>query len=151
MRFPKTPLGRDLPALRQVGGVDVLAEPDPDAAVDVLVVAVGATACDVLEAAEAVRQAGYTVRVVDPRWVTAGSTPRCVSLLHGRSLVVTVEDGVVDRRRRFSGWRKTLHAAGVDVATREIGVPVAIPRAWQGHGRPRRSRADGSGHRAAHR
>ena len=27
-------------------------------------------ATDVLDAAAAVRQAGYTVRVVDPRWVT---------------------------------------------------------------------------------
>ena len=38
VRFPKTPLGHDLPPVRQVGGVDVLAEPDVGASVDVLVV-----------------------------------------------------------------------------------------------------------------
>ena len=36
LRFPKTPLVDPVPALRRVGGVDVLAEPARDAAVDVL-------------------------------------------------------------------------------------------------------------------
>src|SRR5581483_3659198 len=47
LRFPKTPLGPDLPAVRRAGGVDVLAEPAPDEHVDVLIVAVGAMASDV--------------------------------------------------------------------------------------------------------
>jgi len=122
VRFPKTPLGRDIPARRRVGGVDVLAEPDPSADVDVLVIAVGATAPDVLEAAESVRQAGYTVRVVDPRWVTPiDSALR--QLAARASLVVTVEDGVVTGGVG-SRVAQDLHAAGIDVATREIGVPV---------------------------
>ena len=122
VRFPKTPLGRDIPALRRVGGVDVLAEPDASADVDVLVVAVGATASDVLDAAESVRQAGFTVRVVDPRWVSPiDSALR--QMAARASLVVTVEDGVVTGGVG-SRVAQDLHAAGIGVATREIGVPV---------------------------
>ena len=44
LRFPKTPLGADLPAVRRVGPVDVLAEPDADADVDVLPQGTGSAA-----------------------------------------------------------------------------------------------------------
>ncbi len=121
LRFPKTPLGRDLPALREVDGVDVISEPDAGA-VDVLVVAVGATGVDVVDAAEAVRQAGYTVRVVDPRWVQP-LPPAVLELARDARLVVTVEDGVVSGGVG-SRLAQTLRAAGLDVATREIGIPV---------------------------
>ncbi|MDR3084399.1 MAG: 1-deoxy-D-xylulose-5-phosphate synthase, partial [Streptomyces sp.] len=40
LRYPKTALGDDLPALRRIGVVDVLAEPAEDTDVDVLIVAV---------------------------------------------------------------------------------------------------------------
>jgi 1-deoxy-D-xylulose-5-phosphate synthase len=125
LRFPKTPLVDDVAAVRQVDGVDVLAEPGPDDDVDVLVVAVGAAATDVLDAAEAVRQAGYTARVIDPRWVQP--VPRAVvDLARRAALVVTVEDGVI---AGGVGTRvaQTLHDAGVDTPTREIGVPVVFP------------------------
>ena len=125
LRFPKTPLGDDVPALRHVDGVDVVAEPAPDVDVDVLVVAVGATAPDVVDAAEAVRQAGYTVRVVDPRWVQP-VPPAIIELARSAGLVVTVEDGVVAGGvgARVS---QALRAAGVDTPAREIGVPVVFP------------------------
>jgi 1-deoxy-D-xylulose-5-phosphate synthase len=121
LRFPKTPLVPDLPALRRVGGVDVLAEPDAEAAVDVLVVAVGATAADVLEAAETVRKAGYSVRVVDPRWVSP-IDEELVGLARLAGLVVTVEDGL---ESGGVGGRLAQHlrAAGLEVPTREIGIP----------------------------
>jgi 1-deoxy-D-xylulose-5-phosphate synthase len=122
LRFPKTPLGPDLPAVRQVGGVDVLAEPDPEADVDALVIAVGSTAADVLDASASIGQAGYTVRVVDPRWVTPVD-PALLELARGAALVVTVEDGVVTGG---VGARigQALREAGIDVPTRELGVPV---------------------------
>src|SRR5699024_8206869 len=94
LRFPKTPLGAPVPARRRVGGVDVLAEPDPQAPGDVLVVAVGSMAADVLEAARAVERAGYTVRVVSPPWVLPVD-PAIAGFAAAARLVVTVEDGVV--------------------------------------------------------
>jgi 1-deoxy-D-xylulose-5-phosphate synthase len=138
VRFPKTPLVESVPALRRVGGVDVLAEPDPDSAADVLVAAVGAVARDVLEACGAVRRAGYSVRVVDPRWVMPVD-PALVELAARAALVVTVEDGVV---AGGVGARIAQHlaAAGVDVPTRQLGVPHEFPahgtvsdvRSWAG-------------------
>jgi 1-deoxy-D-xylulose-5-phosphate synthase len=105
-----------------VGTVDVLAEPAPDVEVDVLVVAVGATAADVVEAAGAVARAGYSARVVAPRWVVPVD-PAVVDLGRSAGLVVTVEDGVV-AGGIGSRIAQTLRAAGHDVPTREIGIPV---------------------------
>jgi 1-deoxy-D-xylulose-5-phosphate synthase len=122
LRYPKTPLGADLPAVRRIGSVDVLAEPDADAAVDVLVVAVGSMAGDVVDAAAGVRRAGYSVRVVAPRWVSPVD-PVLVGLAERAGLVVTVEDGVA---AGGIGTRigQTLREAGHDGPTREIGIPV---------------------------
>jgi 1-deoxy-D-xylulose-5-phosphate synthase len=122
LRYPKTPLGDDLPAVRRIGGVDVLSEPSPDSDVDVLVIAIGGLAATVLEAVHSVRSAGFTVRVVDPRWITPVD-PALLDLARLAQLVVTVEDGVVEGG---AGARTTqaLRAADIDVATREIGVPT---------------------------
>jgi 1-deoxy-D-xylulose-5-phosphate synthase len=122
LRFPKTPLGPELPAIRRAGGVDVLAEPGPEAEVDVLVVAVGATAGDVLDALAAVGQAGYTVRVVDPRWVTPVD-PALLDLARRARLVVTVEDGVAEGGVG-SRLAQKLRQSGIDVAARELGIPT---------------------------
>jgi 1-deoxy-D-xylulose-5-phosphate synthase len=122
VRFPKTPLGPELPAIRRVGGVDVLAEPGPDAEVDVLIVAIGATAGDVLDAAAAIGQAGYTLRVVDPRWVTPVD-PALLDLARRARLVVTVEDGIA-AGGVGSRLAQKLREAGNDVATRELGIPT---------------------------
>jgi 1-deoxy-D-xylulose-5-phosphate synthase len=122
LRYPKTPLGPDLPALRRVGDVDVLAEPDEKSAVDVVVVAVGALAGDVLEAMGAVRHAGYAVRVIAPRWVNP-LDPSILEFARQAAVVVTVEDGVV-AGGVGSRVSQTLRAGGCDVPTREIGIPV---------------------------
>ena len=124
VRFPKTPLSREIPTLRQVGGLDVVAEPSAAADVDVLVVSIGAVCADVLEAAAAVERAGYSVRVVDPRWVTPVD-PALVELAAHADLVVTVEDGVVPGG---AGSRAlaALRAAGLDVPSREIGIPATF-------------------------
>jgi 1-deoxy-D-xylulose-5-phosphate synthase len=122
VRFPKTPIGAALPAVRQVGHVDVLAEPRPDTRVDVLLIAVGPLGAEALDAAAAVESAGYTVRVVAPRWVTPVE-PAITAFADQASLVVTVEDGVAvgGVGSRIS---QTLRDAGRDVPTREIGIPV---------------------------
>jgi len=122
LRFPKTPLGEAVPAARRVGDVDVLTEPDAATEVDVLVVAVGSMAGDVLEACASVRGAGYSVRVVAPRWVTPVD-PALVALSRQARLVVTVEDGVVAGGvgARLS---QAVREAGLTTPTREIAVPV---------------------------
>ncbi|MGI8881878.1 MAG: transketolase C-terminal domain-containing protein [Jatrophihabitans sp.] len=122
LRYPKTPLTEDLLALRRQGGVDVLSEPAPDGAVDVLVVAVGSMAGDVLEATERVSGEGFTVRVVDPRWVNP-IDPELLVLAKRASLVVTVEDGL-EVGGVGSRLAQALQAAGNTVPTRTIGVPT---------------------------
>jgi 1-deoxy-D-xylulose-5-phosphate synthase len=122
VRYPKTPIGPAVAAVRSVGGIDVLDEPDLDGGVDVLVVAIGSLAGDVLEAAAGVRRAGYRVRVVAPRWVIPVD-PAIIDLAGDAALVVTVEDGVV-AGGIGSRIAQTLRDAGRDVPTREIGVPV---------------------------
>jgi 1-deoxy-D-xylulose-5-phosphate synthase len=123
VRFPKTPLGDDVPAVRREGGVDVLRA---DAESDVLLVAVGATAGAVLEVADRVAAEGIAATVVDPRWVHPVD-PALVELARRHRLVVTVEDGVVAGGvgARLS---QTLRAAGVDVPARELGVPAQFLR-----------------------
>ncbi len=121
LRYPKTPLAADLPALRSVDGVDVLAEPGPGP-VDVLLIAVGAMATDVLQAADRIGEAGYSVRVIDPRWVSP-IPPVLARFAATAGVVVTVEDGVVvnGAGSRFAQY---LHESGLSVHTREIGIPV---------------------------
>jgi 1-deoxy-D-xylulose-5-phosphate synthase len=122
LRFPKTPIGPALPALRSVGTFDVLAEPSANSDVDVLLVAVGPLGAEAIEAAAVAERAGYSARVVSPRWLHPVD-PAIVELAGRASLVVTVEDGVVvgGVGSRIS---QTLRDAGCDVPTRDIGIPV---------------------------
>ncbi|MDQ2958974.1 MAG: 1-deoxy-D-xylulose-5-phosphate synthase [Actinomycetota bacterium] len=123
LRYPKTPLGAAIPAVRSVDGVDVLVEPDAGP-VDVLLISVGAMASDALSAAARIGEAGYTVRVIDPRWVSP-IPPALVSLAGSAGMVVTVEDGVVVNGAG-SRFAQFLRESGLSVHTREIGIPVAF-------------------------
>jgi 1-deoxy-D-xylulose-5-phosphate synthase len=125
VRFPKTTLHPDIPALRQVGGVDVLAGKETGPAseqVDVLLVAVGSAATMALEVAERVGAEGVTTTVVDPRWVRPVN-PELVRLAGMHRLVITVEEGV-----RAGGvgaaLSQALRDAGSDVPAREVGIPA---------------------------
>ncbi|MDQ1718830.1 MAG: 1-deoxy-D-xylulose-5-phosphate synthase [Pseudonocardiales bacterium] len=121
VRYPKTALGSDVPAVRVVGDVDVLGEPD-ESAVDILLVSVGAMAQDVLSAAHRVSEAGYRVRVVDALWVTPIS-PALIALAADAEVVITVEDGIVVNGVG-SRLAQRLGEAGSSVPTRNFGVPV---------------------------
>jgi 1-deoxy-D-xylulose-5-phosphate synthase len=126
LRFPKTPMGDDVPALRCVDGLEVLSEPSPDPSeiVDVLIVSVGAVAGDCLQAAVRVGEAGFSVRVVDPVWsIPVPDALADVALL--ARAVVTVEDGVATNGvgSRIS---QMLRDSGNMVPTREIGIPVTF-------------------------
>jgi 1-deoxy-D-xylulose-5-phosphate synthase len=72
-----------------------------------------------------VRGAGFTVRVVDPGWVTPVD-PDLVRLAAGARLVVTVEDG---SEAGGVGTRiaQACAAAGVRAPVRQIGVPSRFP------------------------
>jgi 1-deoxy-D-xylulose-5-phosphate synthase len=125
VRFPTGGVPADLPALRRVGTVDVLAESGHR---DVLLVAVGAFGHLGVEVAERVAEQGYGVTVVDPRWVRPVPV-ELVRLAREHRLVVTVEDGV-----RGGGvgdaLAATLREADVTVPVRDLGVPVE----WHPHG-----------------
>jgi 1-deoxy-D-xylulose-5-phosphate synthase len=125
VRFPTGSVPAALPALRQVGGIDVLAEA---AEKDVLVVAVGAFAHLGVQVAAELAKRGYGVTVVDPRWVRPAPI-ELVGLAGEHKLVVTVEDGV-----RNGGVgdavAKLLRDNDLDRPLRDLGVPVQ----WIEHG-----------------
>ncbi|MBP6526011.1 MAG: 1-deoxy-D-xylulose-5-phosphate synthase [Dermatophilaceae bacterium] len=93
VRFPKGSVGAPIEAVRTVGTVDVLAEPD-EGDVDVLLVGVGAMAATAMAAAEKLSAEGVRVRVVDPVWALPVS-PDLVSLAGAAGRVAVVEDNVV--------------------------------------------------------
>jgi 1-deoxy-D-xylulose-5-phosphate synthase len=121
VRFPTGSVAADLPAVRRVGQVDVLRE---DERKDVLLVAVGAFGTLGVEVAERLREQGYGVTVVDPRWVRPVPI-ELTGLAAQHRLVVTVEDGV-----RSGGVGEAvasaLRDAGVPVPLRDFGVPVGF-------------------------
>ncbi|HEX5543134.1 MAG TPA: 1-deoxy-D-xylulose-5-phosphate synthase [Micromonospora sp.] len=125
VRFPTGSVAADLPALRRVGAVDVLAE---SSRTDVLLVAVGAFGHLGMEVAARVAEHGYGVTVVDPRWVRPVPS-ELVAMAAEHRLVVTIEDGV-----RTGGvgdaLAQALRDADVHVPLRDFGIPAA----WQPHG-----------------
>jgi 1-deoxy-D-xylulose-5-phosphate synthase len=118
VRFPKGPVGEDIPALERIGPVDVLARGRAD---DVLLVAVGAMARPALEVAERAAAQGVGVTVVDPRWVTPVPS-ELLDLARRARLVVTLEDN-----GRVGGvgalLSQTLRDADIDVPARDVGIP----------------------------
>ena len=112
---PKGAVPAPLPALRRVGGVDVLAEPPADAGHDVLLVAVGTFCATAVDVAGRLTDQGIGVTVVDPRWALPVPDEIGELARHHR-LVVTVEDG---------GRSGGVGAAVVD-ALSGTGVPVRV-------------------------
>jgi 1-deoxy-D-xylulose-5-phosphate synthase len=121
LRYPKTAVGPEVPAVRSIGAVDVLSEPSSEPAVDVLLISVGAMAPDAVRTSHDLARAGFSCRVIDPRWVTP-VPDELIALARTARVVVTIEDGVVVGGVG-SRVAQALRAAGVDVPTREIGVP----------------------------
>ncbi|MEU6581479.1 1-deoxy-D-xylulose-5-phosphate synthase [Nocardia sp. NPDC046763] len=127
IRFPKGPAIAEIPAVERFEGVDVLRLPDAkDAAAysvhaDVLLIAVGAFADLALKVADLLEAEGVSVTVVDPRWVLPVSDT-VVKLAENHRLVVTLEDSGL-----HGGIGSTvsarLRSSGVDVPTRDLGVP----------------------------
>jgi 1-deoxy-D-xylulose-5-phosphate synthase len=125
VRFPTGSVPENLPAVRRVGGVDVLVEA---ARRDVLLVAVGAFAQLGVEVAGRLAEHGYGVTVVDPRWIRP-VPEEIVGLAAEHRLVVVAEDGV-----RIGGVGgavgQRLIDGDVDTPVRTVGVEPG----WHPHG-----------------
>jgi 1-deoxy-D-xylulose-5-phosphate synthase len=126
VRFPTGSVPAALPALRHVGGIDVLTE-TPDRR-DILLITVGPFAHVGVQVAERLAQRGLGVTVVDPRWVRPVPV-ELVGLASTHRLVVTIEDGI-----RNGGVgdavAKLLRDHELDVPLRDLGVPAR----WIDHG-----------------
>jgi 1-deoxy-D-xylulose-5-phosphate synthase len=91
IRYSKEHIPANIPAVRTVDGVDVLAaEPEPR----VLVVGYGQLVGMALEVGRRLSQQGIAATVVDPVWALPVN-PALVRLSGAHELVVTIEDAVV--------------------------------------------------------
>ncbi|MEV4536738.1 1-deoxy-D-xylulose-5-phosphate synthase [Asanoa sp. NPDC049518] len=126
VRFPTGSVPAALPALRHVGGVDVLAE--TPGRKDVLLVTVGPFAHLGVTVAAELAKRGFGATVVDPRWVRPVPV-ELVGLAGSHRLVVTVEDGV--RNGGIGDAVATLlRDHELDIPLRDLGVPAE----WIDHG-----------------
>ncbi|WP_406863680.1 1-deoxy-D-xylulose-5-phosphate synthase [Streptomyces sp. HUAS MG47] len=120
VRFSKGAVGPAVPAVRRIGGMDVLRETGGEKA-DVLLVSVGALAPMCLEIADLLDKQGISTTVVDPRWVKPVDEAMAPLAARHR-VVVTVEDN-----SRVGGVgsavAQALRDAGVDVPLRDFGIP----------------------------
>ncbi|ANZ41501.1 1-deoxy-D-xylulose-5-phosphate synthase [Lentzea guizhouensis] len=125
LRFPKGPVGDDLPAVARFDGMDVLCR---SGSLDVLVIAVGALAGLALTVAETLLAQGIGVTVVDPRWVTPVN-PALAGLARRHRLAITVEDN-----SRVGGVGS---AIGQSLRDDDVPTPLrefGIPRRFLSHG-----------------
>ncbi|MEU9399016.1 1-deoxy-D-xylulose-5-phosphate synthase [Streptomyces sp. NPDC048242] len=118
VRFPKESVGPEIPAVGQVGGMDVLHR---DEQPQVLLVAVGVMASVGLQVANLLTARGIGCTVVDPRWVKPVD-PALPQLAAEHRLVAVVEDN-----SRAAGVGSAvalaLGDADVDVPVRRFGIP----------------------------
>jgi 1-deoxy-D-xylulose-5-phosphate synthase len=121
LRFPKGDVGEDIPALRRLSGVDVLAVPASGSSHDVLLVGVGDFARMALAVAKRLHTQGIGVTVVDPRWVLPVSDG-ILELAAQHKLVVTCEDNGVNGGVG-SNISAALRRADIDVPCRDVGLP----------------------------
>jgi 1-deoxy-D-xylulose-5-phosphate synthase len=118
LRFPKSSVGEDLPAVDRLGTVDVLVRSGDE---DVLVVSVGAMGEMCVEIADRLSAQGLGVTVVDPRWVKPLAV-ELAALAARHRLAVCVEDGTVVGGVG-SSLGALLHEHGVGVPVRAFGLP----------------------------
>ncbi len=123
VRFPKGTVADPIEAVRTVGTVDVLSEPD-QGEVDVVLVGIGSMAVTALAAAEKLAVEGTRVRVVDPVWALPVSDD-LLALAAGARRVAVVEDNVVVGGVG-SQVALAVRAAGSDVPVDVFGLPKAF-------------------------
>ncbi len=120
VRYPKGPVGDDLPALRSVGDLDVLAE--HGSSPRVVVLGLGSMAPTAIDTAAKIAAEGIDVVAATATWVHP--VPDGLDALMGDAeLIVTVEDGLVD--------------AGVGQEWADYARVLGHPATWSHHGVPR--------------
>lgn len=124
IRYRKGSLPEPMPALRSVGGVDILLdEAVADSSARVLIVGTGACAPDAIEAARRLSADGVSVTVADPQWMIP-VCPELATLARDYDCVVSVEDGIV---QGGFGWSLRDAVAETGVPVRCLGVPQGFP------------------------
>jgi 1-deoxy-D-xylulose-5-phosphate synthase len=124
LRFPGRLASADVPAVGQLGGMDVLRMPADSGRRDVLLLGAGPMAGICAEAADRLADHGIGVTVVDPRWVKPldAALPE-VARQHG--LVATVEDN-----GRVGGFgdavARMLRDNDIDTPVRTFGLHQAF-------------------------
>lgn len=118
VRYSKDAMPESIPAVDQVGGVDVLYR--STASPRVLVVALGQFAALGVEVGERLAQQGLGVEVVDPVWALP-VPDELVDLAASVELVITLEDSGI-AGGIGCGISQKLRAAGVFTPLREFGV-----------------------------
>jgi 1-deoxy-D-xylulose-5-phosphate synthase len=128
LRFPGRLATPDVPAVGQLGGMDVLRTPADPARRDVLLLGAGPMAGICAEAADRLADHGIGVTVVDPRWVKP-LDPALPEAARQHALVVTVEDNgrvggfgdAVARMLRDSDVETPVRTFGLDQVFLEHG------------------------------
>ncbi|MBC7309791.1 MAG: 1-deoxy-D-xylulose-5-phosphate synthase [Actinomycetales bacterium] len=120
IRFPKGSSPATIPAVRSVGGVDVLVETSEEP-VDELIIGIGSMVPTALTVTEKLAAEGRSVRAVDPVWALP-VTPAVVDLARSAGRVTVIEDNLVS-----SGVGTqislALADAGVSAPVRLFGIP----------------------------
>ncbi|MEO7069761.1 MAG: 1-deoxy-D-xylulose-5-phosphate synthase [Nostocoides sp.] len=126
IRFPKGSAGTSIDAVRRVGTVDVLADPDTEAdgEVDVLLVGLGSMAGTALTVGEKLTAGGWRVRVIDPVWALPVSED-VVGLARLAGAVAVIEDNVAPGAVG-SQVGQALSDAGLTVRVHGYGLPKAF-------------------------
>jgi 1-deoxy-D-xylulose-5-phosphate synthase len=118
IRYSKNPVPDDIEPVEELGQFDVLAV---GARRDVLIVAYGEMVGTGLAVAKELNAKGIQATVVDPVWAIPVAA-ELVDLTAGFSLIVSIEDNLVNGGLG-SQLELAMDAAGIEVPTRQFGVP----------------------------
>jgi len=120
VRYPKGPVGEDMPAVKRVDDVDVLAV-HGSGAPQVVVFGLGSMASTAVEAAGKIAAEGLSVVAATATWVHP-LPEGLLEVMDGAPLVVTIEDGLVDAGIGEE-WANFARLAGATSAWRHHGIP----------------------------
>ena len=121
IRFSKQNPPAPLAAVREVGSVDVLRDPEPGQQVDLLIVGVGEMATTAMAVAEKLAGSGLGVQVVDPRWCLPVSSD-LVRVAADAKAVAVIEDNLVVGGVG-SQVTQALREAGLGMPCQLYGIP----------------------------